>query len=260
MLIVFLGDSITEGLGVIRSNTNYANLLQAQLKSLLSQPVEIMNFGSSAMQVNESRAKYEQRIMELQPDFIVFAHGITESIVREQKQYLKWLPRRWRRPGWMDPRPYYSTRKARRLMERLESALRWRVKVTLIKVLGGRPWMSLEDFKQHTTELILNILNNSPKTKVVLLTPSDIEEKYFPGSVESMKRYRGILHDICENSKDSNRIFLCDTSQTLNKWSDYLEDRFHPNELGHSKIAKALLSAIREDSLAAEPWMKEVQR
>lgn len=120
--------------------------------------------------------------------------------------------------------------------------------------------MSLEEFRQHATELILNILNNSPKTKVVLLTPSDIEEKYFPGSMESMKQYRGVLHDICENSQDSNRIFLCDTSQALNKWSDYLEDRFHPNELGHSKIAKALLRTIREHSLTAQPLLREVQR
>jgi lysophospholipase L1-like esterase len=258
MLIVFLGDSITEGLGVLRSNSNYANLLQAQLNSVLSHPVEIMNFGSSAMQVNETRVKHEQRILELQPDLIVIAHGITESIVREQKKFLKWLPKRWRRPGWMDPKPYYSTRIGRRILEKMESGLRWRVKVTLIKVFGGRPWMSIEEFRFQTTELVQNILNSSTGTKLVLLTPSDIEDKYFPGSLESMKRYRGILHEIYENSKSSNRVFLCDTSQALDKWSDYLEDRFHPNELGHRKIADALLSTIQENSFMHAQQMIKV--
>ncbi|UNK18764.1 GDSL-type esterase/lipase family protein [Paenibacillus sp. N3/727] len=260
MLIVFLGDSITEGLGVIRSKTNYANLLQTHIKSLVSQPVEIVNFGASAMQVNESKKKYEQRILELQPDIIVFAHGITEAIVREQKRYLKWLPKRWRRPGWMDPRPYYSTRMLRRWPEKLESGLRWRVKVALIKVFGGKQWMSLEEFKQHTTDFVLNVLNNSVDTKIILLSPSDIEEKYFPGSPASMKQYRGVLNDICEKWKFTNRIFLCDTSQSLHKWNDYLEDRFHPNELGHSKIAKALMNTIIQYSLADRQMKKEVSQ
>lgn len=57
MQIVFIGDSITEGLGVIRSKTNYATLLY------------------------------------------------------------------WRRPGWMDPRPYYSTHMFRRVIEKVESVL-----------------------------------------------------------------------------------------------------------------------------------------
>lgn len=260
MQIVFIGDSITEGLGVIRSNTNYANLLQAQLKSLMAQPVDIVNFGSSAMQVNESREKYEQRILEMQPDIIVFAHGITEAIVRVQKKYLKWMPMRWRRPGWMDPRPYYSTRRWRRCLEKVESGVRWRVKVALIKMFGGKPWMSLEEFRRHTTEFLWKVMDASPKTSIILLAPSDIEEKYFPGSSESIRIYRRVFHDICNNAQSENRIFLCDASQFLHKWNDYLEDRFHPNELGHGKIAKALLNTLLEHSLGSRIVKEEIVR
>jgi|GEM_PF-983653 len=260
MQIVFIGDSITEGLGVIRSKTNYANLLQAQLKSLMGQPVHIVNFGSSAMQVNESREKYEQRILGLQPDIIVFAHGITEAIVREQRKYLKWMPKRWRRPGWMDPRPYYSTRKLRRWVEKIESGVRWRLKVALIKTFGGKPWMSLDEFRKHTNDFVLNVLNYSPSTSIIFLAPSDIEEKYFPGSSESMRIYRKAFHEICNKTKSTNRVFFCDTSQALHKWKDYLEDRFHPNELGHSKIARALFNVIVEHSLISPFVQKEVSR
>lgn len=249
MLIVCLGDSITAGMGVIRSRTSYADLLKMKLSSSYAQSVEIINFGASAMQVNESREKYEKKLLELQPDIIVFAHGNTESVVREQRRYLKFMPRRWRRPGWMDPRPYYSTRRNRRRLEKIESGLRWRVKVTLIKIFGGKQWMSLEEFKRQTTDFTKTILTHNTNTNIIFLTPGDIEEKYFPGSPESMMKYREVLIDIYELNKSSNRLFMCDASQYLDKWNDYFIDRFHPNESGHNKIAEALSDIIFEHSL-----------
>lgn len=260
MLIVFLGDSITEGLGVMRSKSSFANLLQMKLKSSCSQPVEIINFGASAMQINESRKKYEKKILDLEPDIIVFAHGNTESVVREKKKYLRFLPKRWRRPGWMDPRPYYSTRTYRRWLEKLESGIRWRVKVTLINIFGGEQWMSLTEFRQQITDFVMTNLNHSAKTKIIFLTPGDIEEKYFPGSPESMKKYSQVMKDIYEHTKSSNRVFMCDSSQCLHQWNDYFYDRFHPNEAGHDKIAEALLDTIIEHSLLINnKLMKEVR-
>jgi hypothetical protein len=259
MLIVFLGDSITEGLGVIRSRTSYADLLKVKLNSSYSQSVQIINFGASAMQVNESREKYEEKILELQPDIIVFAHGNTESVVREQRKYQKFIPKRWRRPGWMDPRPYYSTRNVRKWLEKIESGLRWRVKATLIKVFGGKQWMSLTEFKKQTTDFTMTILSHDTKTNIIFLTPGDIEEKYFPGSPESMSKYREVLQDIYELNKSSNRIFICDSSQYLHKWNDYFNDRFHPNENGHNRIAEALLGTIIQHSLLSNnKVLKEV--
>ncbi|AJS59966.1 SGNH/GDSL hydrolase family protein [Paenibacillus sp. IHBB 10380] len=249
MLIVFLGDSITEGLGVIRFRTSYADLLKLKLNSSYSQSVQIINYGASAMQVNESREKYEEEILELQPDIIVFAHGNTESLVREQTKYLKLVPKRWRRAGWMDPRPYYSTRKTRKWLEKIESGLRWRVKVTLIKVFGGKQWMSLTEFKKQTTDFTMTILNHNKQTNIIFLMPGDIEERYFPGSPESMRKYREVFKELSELNKSSDRIFMCDSSQYLHKWNDYFMDRFHPNEQGHNQIAEALLGTIIQHSL-----------
>ncbi|CAM3323667.1 MULTISPECIES: SGNH/GDSL hydrolase family protein [Paenibacillus] len=249
MLIVFLGGSITAGLGVVRSGNTYANLLQMKMKDRYTEKVEILNLGASAMQVNESRQKYETRILQLQPDIIVFAHGNTESVVREKKKYLKFMPKRWRRPGWMDPRPYYSSRKPRRWLEKTESAIRWRVKVSLIKVFGGKQWMSLEEFRQQTIDFIITILNNSPRTKIILLTPGDIEDRYFPGSSMSLRKYHDVLREIYDNSKSTNRVFMCDSSIKLHRWDDYFEDRFHPNEKGHNKIAEALMDTIVSHSM-----------
>jgi lysophospholipase L1-like esterase len=261
MLIVFLGGSITEGLGVVRSRTSYANLLQAKLNSSYSESVQIINFGASAMQINESRRKYEEKIIELQPDIIVYAHGNTEAVVREQRKYLKFFPKRWRRPGWMDPRAYYSTRFTRRLIEKIESGLRWRVKVALIKVFGGKQWMSLEEFRQQTSDFIMTIFQHNTKTNIIFLTPGDIEEKYFPGSPESMRRYREVMKDIYEHNKSNNRLFMCDSSHALHKWNDYFYDRFHPNENGHNKIAEALLNTMIQHSLLRKnKVMKEVSR
>lgn len=249
MLVVCLGGSITAGMGVTRSKSSYADLLKIKMTTSCSQSVEIINFGASAMQVNESREKYEKKILQLQPDIIVFAHGNTEAVVREQRKHLKYMPKRWRNPGWMDPRPYYSTRKTRKFLEKIESGLRWRVKVMLIKVFGGKQWMSLEQFKQQTTDFTKTVLTHNTKTNIIFLTPGDIEEKYFPGSPESMKKYREVLKDVYEMNKSSNRIFMCDSSQYLHKWNDYFVDHFHPNEKGHNKIADALLDTIIQHSL-----------
>ncbi|GIO89216.1 SGNH/GDSL hydrolase family protein [Paenibacillus sp. FSL K6-1566] len=255
MLIVCLGDSVTQGLGVSKYGRSYGNLLQSKLQSLYAQSVQLMNLAGSAMQVHESRMKYEKKLMEMQPEIIIFAHGITESVVREQKKHLRFLPKRWRKPGWMDPRPYFSRRKPKVWLEKLESSLRWRVKVILIKTLGGRPWMSVDEFKQHTTDFILNVLGHNQKTKIILLTPGDIEERYFPGSPASMQKYRDALRDIYENSKSTNRVFMCDSSTKLHRWDDYFEDRFHPNEGGHNKIAEALMDTIVKYSLIDDERM-----
>ncbi|QCT04082.1 hypothetical protein E6C60_3371 [Paenibacillus algicola] len=249
MRIIFLGGSITEGLGVARSGKTYANLLKFKMSVKCSQKIEILNFGASAMQINESRMKYESKILELKPELIVFAHGNTEAVVREQRKFLRYLPRRWRRPGWMDPRPYYSTRRLRRWLEKLESGLRWRVKVSIIRIFGGKQWMGVEDFKRHTMEFVQAILKYSPDTKIILLTPGDIEERYFPGSPESMKLYREAIHDVYKSFKSSGRLFMCDSSVKLHKWDDYFMDRFHPNELGHDKIAEALMDTIDDQNV-----------
>lgn len=259
MLIVFLGDSITEGLGVTRTKSSYANLLQTKLENFYSNPVEIINFGASAMQINESREKYENKILDLEPDIIVVAHGNTESVVREQKMYLRYLPKRWRKPGWMDPRPYYSTKNYRRWLEKLESGIRWRVKVTLINIFGGKQWMSLTEFRQQISDFVMTNLNHSAKTKIIILTPGNIEEKYFPGSPESMRMYSQVMKDVYENTKSSNRVFMCDSSQCLHQWNDYFNDRFHPNEIGHDKISETLLDTIIKHSLLTNnKVMKEV--
>lgn len=261
MLIVCIGDSITEGLGVTRSNTSYANLLQEKLRRSYCPSVQVINYGASAMQINESRSKYEKTILELQPDIIVYAHGNTEAVVREQKKYLRFLPKRWRRPGWMDPRAYYSTRFRRRLLEKIESGLRWRVKVSLIKVFGGKQWMSLEEFRRQTTDFVLTMLQYSPKTNIVFVPPGDIEERYFPGTPESMRKYREAMREICEQYKSSNRLFMCDSYAALHKWDDYFYDRFHPNEMGHDKIAETLMQTIIQHSLwSNNEVMKEVSQ
>lgn len=258
MLFVFLGDSITEGLGVNRSRKNYGDLLGNKIQSTYSKKVNIVNFGASAMQINQSRERFENKIIDLAPDFLVIAHGITEAIVRPQKKYLRYLPKRWRRPGWMDPRPYYSTRLLTRWLQKIESGARWRCKASLIKVFGGETWMSLELFNKNITEFVQVLLNHNSKLNIIFLAPSDIEEKYFPFSQESMKCYREELQKIQTQFHYTKRVHFCDSSNYLNKWDDYQDDRFHPNESGHDKIADALLETIIQNGLINHKILGEV--
>lgn len=258
MLFVFLGDSITEGLGVKRSRKNYGDLLKNKLQSKFSRVVNVVNFGSSAMQINQSRERFENKIIDLAPDVVVIAHGITEAIVRPRTKYLKYLPKRWRRPGWMDPRPYYSSRLLTKWMQKIESGARWRCKAALIKIFGGETWMSLEQFNKNITEFVQLLLNHNDKLNIIFLSPSDIEDKYFPFSQESIKRYREELIKIQLQFQYTKRVHMCDASKHLQKWEDYQDDRFHPNESGHDKIAEALLDTIVQNGLVNIKLLEEV--
>ncbi|CAM3270297.1 SGNH/GDSL hydrolase family protein [Paenibacillus lupini] len=251
MNIVVMGDSITEGLGVKRSGKTYANLLQDKLLTVYSKPFEIINLGSSAMQIDESRIRYEEQILgQVNVKVVIIAHGITEAIVRPKKEQLKYLPRRWRKPGWTDPRPYYSRKFLRRMFEMLESGIRWRTKAFLIRLFGGEKWMPIDQFAKHLSDCTRMLLNDNRDLHVIYLSPIDIEEKYFPHSKESLKQYKEQLNEIC--GRLGSRVHLCDASLSLHRWSDYFEDRFHPNEQGHEKIADALLRTIMENSIYVE--------
>lgn len=131
----------------------------------------------------------------------------------------------------MDPRPYYSRRWRRRFFERTESALRWRVKNVLIALFGGQQLMSAEAFVIYLEELV-TLLRSRGTSRIIVIKPPDLDSKYFPGSAEAQVRYFENLPLL--------EIELVELKDKLEKWDDFFADRFHPNAVGHSRIAKIL--------------------
>lgn len=232
--VILFGDSIAMGLGVRRRK--YGLLLADGLDG------KLIDYSHTGWTVTQSLAAYLEAPQA--GEVAVIAHGITEPILRPILPSWVPLPRRWRRLGWMDPRPYFSTRAHRRTMEMLESAIRWRVKNLLMRAFGSHQLASLEIFAQDLSRLKNEC--EARGARVVVLGPPDIDDRFFPGSVYQQLRY----------SRVAERIGGADfvpVAGAIDRWGDYLLDHFHPNDEGHEAIARrVLLHLSRDDNSHAE--------
>lgn len=223
--VTFLGDSITAGLGA--RGRSYPALVAESLGC------ELDDRSMTGWTVAESLECCRQRPCD--SDVVVIAHGVTEPIRRPVVEDVRWLPRRWRRLGWMDPRPYYSSRRVRRLMERIESGVRWRVKNALLARRGSVQLLALDDYVAKLGELIELLVAGG--STVFVLSPPPISDRFFPGSPRLQNDY----YEAAQRALPSIPFI---TVHHLHRWDDFLEDDFHPNVDGHEKIAEAILSAV----------------
>lgn len=253
MKIVVIGDSIANGLGV--AGHAYGDQLAALLRNRLNREVRLINLASSALQISGSRLLLPELISH-NPDLILLAHGITEAIVRPLPQALRYVPARWRKAGWMDPRPYYSRKPLKRWFQKLESALRWRVKVLLMRIFGGATWKTRTEFEEQMSDFIRTILNTTG-ANIILLTHCGIDERYFPWSLNSLESFKETVLSLPAKLGAKDRVGVCDISQACRCWDDFFDDHFHPNASGHAKIAAALHRYLypgeREETLEKKP-------
>ena len=238
--IVVLGDSIAEGLGV--KNASYGELLCAELIAT-GRPASLLNLAHTGYQISDS-LKLTEKMIEGNPDIVIISHGITEALIRPKQKAMRFVPRRWRQKGWLDPRPYFSRKPFKRLYQKMESALRWRWKVFLIRVAGGEAWMAQSEFEKNLSELLYIALNKTSAV-IILMTPPELDEKFFPGSPQSLQNYRNCLCQTVMTLQETKRVLVCDIANDLEKWGDFFDDHFHPNTKGHAKIAAKLGSFIK---------------
>jgi lysophospholipase L1-like esterase len=225
--LVLVGDSIAAGLGV--RDSSYG----AQLAEHYN--LEFVDLSASAMTAPESEAIFRDSTVE--PTLLIVAHGITEAILRPAPTLLRVMPIRWQRTGWMDPRPYFSRSVRRRLIEKLESGLRWRVKNLLLRLAQPVQIVEYEQFVSSVARLTRDALARG--AIVVLLGPPRLDERYFPGSSAQMSRYfEGAVE------AQGGEVQVVRIEEVLSQWSDYCADHFHPNDLGHRAIAAHLRSEL----------------
>lgn len=226
-LYVF-GDSIAAGMGLHGDEPSYGSIVARQMNLLL------VDMSNSAQMVDESRIRAQT--IPSAPAVAIVSHGVTEAIPRPTPRALRLVPTRWRRTGWLDPRPYHSPRHLRGLLTRLESATRWRVKVLLMRLVGSECMMDRERYGTEIDALI--DLLETRRCRVIVVGPPDISERYFPGAGESHRSFQ-----TAPRRTPDVRL-----SGTLHRWDDYLADDFHPNAGGHRKIAQEILDVLGRDS------------
>jgi lysophospholipase L1-like esterase len=224
--VVAFGDSITTGLGA--RGREYPVIVAERLG------VDLMNLSGTAMMVDVSTTT----VGECRPgDLVLIMQGITEAIPRIPASRQRLLPRRWVGLGHMDPRPYYSTRARRRVLELVESEMRWRVKSALLR-RGGAALMSPEAYEHNLAGLVCAARTVTPD--VVVIVGAQISDRYFPGAAPAIDAYSQLSRTVA----DRYEVMCVDISRSLRRWDDYLADHFHPSADGHSKIAETVLQGL----------------
>lgn len=224
--IGLMGDSIASGLGV--KSERYIDLVCAQQQFDL---VDLSHTGSTLRESWQRYLEYKGPAV----DVMVIAHGITEPIPRPAAESLRYLPPRWRKLGWMDPRPYYSSKLRRRVLERLESGIRWRVKNYLIRHQG---FEVLEDLQAYTAALHQVFAKlEEDRVRIIILEPTAIDERFFPSASQRQLAYWQAARFVAGHR-------AVETRRHLHEWDDYLADHFHPNRAGHAKLADLIVAEL----------------
>ncbi|MDH4568434.1 hypothetical protein E8E95_17265 [Pseudomonas sp. BN414] len=148
------------------------------------------------------------------------------------------IPRRYRLEK-IDPRPYYSRRRWKRVLEKLDNFLRHYSRFAAFATGNLEVNVSPQQSK-HNIEKILNRFANK---KVVLISTSVTNAFYFPGAQSHYDATDNFLKGLI-----SKRIRFFDMKTNIAP-DELLDDRFHLNEKGHKRLCAEFIDAIKEHLL-----------
>ena len=239
--IVVLGDSIADGLGV--RGRSYADLLNAWCLQD-GRAMTVQNMSATGQTGSDGLLRLPE-VHACNPDWLILAFGNFDAVIRPVQRAMHWVPPRWRTKGWLDPRPYFSKRLLKGVYQRIESAIRWRYRVALLRAFGGEPATPPATFQFAIDEIVRRTLDETA-AKLMLVTPAGIDDRLYPGTNMSMERMTCMLHSSLNQRIACKRLAICRTAPLLSRPSDFFADGFHPNQQGHSKIAKAIVQVLEE--------------
>lgn len=259
---VFLGDSLTEGVGSKRIShvAELAKLLGASEFRL--RPIDALNghvdFNVAGLMQQQSSDLWlwnlacEGKTIEtdfewlpligaLRPELIVVFRGTLESVVRpvmlRDGAWPWWVPRSWRTYSAMDPRCYFSTTWWRKAKQTSVDALKQKARLKLLKLQPGKPLMELEKFVQYQGELLRQLRAISARVLVLGLLP--VDETCFPESPE----YFATVNEKLKEVANAAGAEFFDWASLLNAREElFYRDGLHPSEHG----ARALAEILRE--------------
>lgn len=221
------GASIVEGLGV--GPARWPQVLGELLGA------ELIDYSHTGFTASHYLSRYRAHPRAV--DLMIVACGGAEPMPRLHPWVRDQLPRRWRPLGWMDPRPFHSARRRRRLLEQVESGVRWRLQRLLRGLTGSRVLMSSAEYVAALESLLALIRRDSPDAVVVLLHTGHASHPSFRAARRGIDAYERAARRIPGQVSLSSRSFL-------EPVDDYLLDRFHPNAVGHQRIALGLLPLV----------------
>ena len=267
---VFLGDSLTEGVGSKRishvtelvkqlRSSSAMNVHEFRLRQIgadLNRQIDfnvaglmnveadhnpsdlwLWNLGCEGQTV-DSDLGWLPLIAALRPELVVIFRGSLESIIRPAMvadgDWPWWMPQSWRGYAAMDPRCYFSTTWWRKAKQTSVDALKQRARLKLLKLRPGKPLIDIEQFASYQTELLKRLRMLGTRVLVLGLLP--VDEARFPGSREQFKTVNARLKQIA----DAEGVEFFDWATSLNGGELFYRDGFHPNAAGAGVLAGIL--------------------
>ena len=271
---VFLGDSLTEGVGSKRIShvTEFvkqmrsaagANVHEFRLRQIGADFNRQIDFNVAGLmnvdrdqnqsdlwlwnlacegQTIDSDLGWLPLIAALRPELVVIFRGSLESIIRPAMVFDGgwpwWVPQSWRGYAAMDPRCYFSTTWWRKAKQSSVDALKQRARLKLLKLRPGRPLIDLEKFASYQTQLLKRLQELGARVIVLGLLP--VDETRFPGSREHFRIVNARLKQIAE----TEGVEFIDWASSLNGGDLFYRDGFHPNATGADALARILREQI----------------
>jgi lysophospholipase L1-like esterase len=267
---VFLGDSLTEGVGWKRISyvtelvtqiraTKELNVHELRLRQSDSNEfvdfnvagkldVDTEQFASDLWcwnlacegQTIETDLAWLPLIRTLKPELVVIFRGSLESIVRpaalHDGNWPAWVPSSWRSYAAMDPRCYFSTTWWRKAKQQAIDALKQRARLKLLTRGAGRPLMDVDRLAVHLTTLLHRLRELNTRVLVLGLLP--VDESRFPGSSANFEAVNEELKQLA----DTTQVEFFDWAAELKSTDQELfyRDGFHPNLRGATALAEIL--------------------
>ena len=273
---VFLGDSLTEGVGSkrishvseltnqLRTSNCDTNVHELRLRHVdlasFNRDIEFNVAGLMNMEAQrhasdlwlwnlacegqtiDSDFAWLPLIAALRPELVVIFRGSLESIIRPAMlidgDWPWWVPPSWRGYASMDPRCYFSTTWWRKAKQSSLDAVKQRVRLKLLQSRPGVPLIDLDRLATYQTQLIKRL--RPLGTRVLLLGLLPVDQACFPGSPEQFQLVNTRLRQIAT----AEGVDFFDWGARLpsngTRKDFFYRDCFHPNEAGAARLGKIL--------------------
>ena len=229
-----IGDSMTFGLGVYRSET-YSEVLENLLNDAKpSIQTEVYNAGTPGYTSYQSRKLFETKILNLKPDAVTVMIGINDSDAKRNItdfDYAKLV-----RPGRInDIHEFFLSRS--RIFVSLHKFILWANQRKNEK--QSVPRVTQEQFQQNLSSIASDCSKKSIKLIVIKEAFRNQSSTDHVRSLDSLTASLQIppldMHAALDTDLASRRTADLDWD-----WDDYFTDPIHPSADGHAVIAEGL--------------------
>ena len=220
----------------------------------------IKNFASSGTMINYINNLYDD-ILEFNPDLIIIMYGSVEAQIRpnvERDRFKLWslTPKRYHIGGMLNPRPFYSKKFGRYVLDCLDNCFRGLLNKILFLTQGKCQWMNISRFDEEYRK-VLDFLKQEGYKNIMMVSTIYLDDSIYNGSLNEYKKYNSVIEKIAD---DTNNMYVdifkvlesLVTKDTLQWKYYYYKDNFHPNINGLKVIADIIVDGIKVGEYSKE--------